>query len=79
MSSTPGESHSRHDDRSGIDPTTEDRGTEGHRATGEGGPETGAADETMLNACAPGVLVVNIDNGFGAAVAAARIVRSVSG
>jgi NCAIR mutase (PurE)-related protein len=28
---------------------------------------------TMLTACAPGVLVVNIDNGFGAGVAAARI------
>lgn len=36
-----------------------------------------AALLTMLTACAPGVLVVNIDNGFGAAVAAARIVRSV--
>jgi pyridinium-3,5-biscarboxylic acid mononucleotide synthase len=29
----------------------------------------------MLNACAPGVSVVNIDNGFGAAVSAARIAR----
>jgi NCAIR mutase (PurE)-related protein len=28
----------------------------------------------MLNSCAAGVTVVNIDNGFGAAVAAARIV-----
>lgn len=28
---------------------------------------------TMLNACAPGVAVVNIDNGFGAAVFAHRI------
>jgi pyridinium-3,5-biscarboxylic acid mononucleotide synthase len=28
---------------------------------------------TMLNSCAAGVTVVNIDNGFGAAVAAARI------
>lgn len=27
---------------------------------------------TMLNSCAPGVVVVNIDNGFGAGVAAAR-------
>jgi NCAIR mutase (PurE)-related protein len=36
-----------------------------------------AALLTMLTACAPGVLVVNIDNGFGAGVAAARIVRSV--
>jgi NCAIR mutase (PurE)-related protein len=32
---------------------------------------------TMLTACAPGVLVVNIDNGFGAGVAAARIARTV--
>lgn len=31
---------------------------------------------TMLTACAPGVVVVNIDNGFGAAVAAAKVVRS---
>lgn len=30
---------------------------------------------TMLNACAPGVVVVNIDNGFGAAVFAAMLVR----
>ena len=30
---------------------------------------------TMLNACAPGVAVVNIDNGFGAGVYAARIAR----
>jgi NCAIR mutase (PurE)-related protein len=36
-----------------------------------------AALLTMLTACAPGVLVVNIDNGFGAGVAAARIVHSV--
>ena len=28
---------------------------------------------TMLNSCAPGVLVVNIDNGFGAGYAAALI------
>ncbi|HEX9165850.1 MAG TPA: AIR carboxylase family protein, partial [Gemmatimonadales bacterium] len=28
----------------------------------------------MLNSCAAGITVVNIDNGFGAAVAAARIV-----
>jgi pyridinium-3,5-biscarboxylic acid mononucleotide synthase len=31
---------------------------------------------TMLNSCAAGVTVVNIDNGFGAAVAAARILHS---
>jgi NCAIR mutase (PurE)-related protein len=34
-----------------------------------------AALLTMLTSCAPGVLVVNIDNGFGAGVAAARIAR----
>ena len=30
---------------------------------------------TMLNACAPGVTVVNIDNGYGAAVAVTRMTR----
>lgn len=34
-----------------------------------------AALLTMLNSCAGGVLVVNIDNGFGAGLAAARINR----
>jgi NCAIR mutase (PurE)-related protein len=34
-----------------------------------------AALLAMLNSCAPGVVVVNIDNGFGAAVHAARIAR----
>ena len=34
-----------------------------------------AALLAMLNACAPGVGVVNIDNGFGAAVLAVRILR----
>jgi NCAIR mutase (PurE)-related protein len=29
----------------------------------------------MLNSCAPNVAVVNIDNGFGAAYAAAQITR----
>jgi pyridinium-3,5-biscarboxylic acid mononucleotide synthase len=29
----------------------------------------------MMNSCAPGVLTVNVDNGFGAGVAAARIAR----
>jgi hypothetical protein len=32
-----------------------------------------AALLTMLNACAPGISIVNIDNGFGAAVVVARI------
>jgi len=34
---------------------------------------------TMLNACAPGVAVVNIDNGFGAGYLAALINRGVEG
>ena len=29
----------------------------------------------MLNSCSPGITVVNIDNGFGAAVAAARVIN----
>ena len=29
----------------------------------------------MMNSCSPGVTVVNIDNGFGAAVAAAAVLR----
>ena len=36
-----------------------------------------AALLAMLNACAPGVAVVNIDNGFGAGLLAARILRGV--
>lgn len=34
-----------------------------------------AALLTMLNSCAPGVVVVNIDNGFGAGLFAARVAR----
>ena len=30
---------------------------------------------TMLNSCAPGIGVVNIDNGFGAAILAGQILR----
>lgn len=37
-----------------------------------------AALLTMLNACAPGVTVVNIDNGFGAAAAAITLLRAVA-
>jgi NCAIR mutase (PurE)-related protein len=37
-----------------------------------------AALLSMLNSCAAGVTVVNVDNGFGAAVAAARIIQSVA-
>ncbi len=35
-----------------------------------------AALLAMLNACAPGVVVCNIDNGFGAGVFAARVARA---
>ncbi|MBI5503491.1 MAG: nickel pincer cofactor biosynthesis protein LarB [Deltaproteobacteria bacterium] len=37
-----------------------------------------AALLAMMNSCAPGVTVVNIDNGFGAAVAAAAVLRSAA-
>jgi pyridinium-3,5-biscarboxylic acid mononucleotide synthase len=30
-----------------------------------------------VNSCAPGIVTVNVDNGFGAAVAAARITRAI--
>ncbi len=33
----------------------------------------------MLSACAPGLTVVNIDNGFGAAVHAAKVINAVHG
>jgi pyridinium-3,5-biscarboxylic acid mononucleotide synthase len=33
----------------------------------------------MLNSCAPGIVTVNVDNGFGAGVAAARIARRTAG
>lgn len=37
-----------------------------------------AALLSMLNSCAPGITTVNIDNGFGAGVAAARIARKAA-
>ncbi len=37
-----------------------------------------AALLAMLNSCAPGVCVVNIDNGFGAGVFAARVARNAA-
>lgn len=37
-----------------------------------------AALLAMLNSCAPGVTVVNIDNGFGAAVASIAILRALT-
>ena len=33
---------------------------------------------SMLSSCAPGIAVMNIDNGYGAAMAALRIVNSIS-
>ncbi len=41
--------------------------------TGAGGY---AALLSMLNSCAPGVVVVNVDNGYGAGVHAARVARA---
>ncbi len=38
-----------------------------------------AALLAMMNSCAPGVVVVNIDNGFGAGVHAARVARRSAG
>ena len=38
-----------------------------------------AALLAMMNSCAAGVTVVNVDNGFGAGVAASRINRAGSG
>jgi NCAIR mutase (PurE)-related protein len=38
-----------------------------------------AALLSMLNSCAPGVAVVNIDNGFGAGCMASVITRSKHG
>jgi NCAIR mutase (PurE)-related protein len=37
-----------------------------------------AALLAMLNSCAPGIAVVNIDNGYGAGVHAARIARNAA-
>ena len=33
---------------------------------------------SMLSSCSPGIVVMNIDNGFGAAMAALRIIKSIS-
>jgi pyridinium-3,5-biscarboxylic acid mononucleotide synthase len=44
--------------------------------TGAGGL---AALMAMLNSCAPGIVVVNIDNGYGAGVHAARVARRAGG
>jgi len=37
-----------------------------------------AALNSMLSSCSPGVAVMNIDNGYGAAMAALRIIKSIS-
>ena len=36
-----------------------------------------AALSSMLSSCAPGLAVMNIDNGYGAACAAARILNAI--
>ena len=33
---------------------------------------------SMLSSCSPGITVMNIDNGYGAAMAALRIINSIS-
>jgi len=48
-------------------------------SVGYGVAENGkAALASMLSSCAPGVPIMNIDNGYGAACAAARIVNGLS-
>jgi len=37
-----------------------------------------AALNSMLSSCSPGIAVMNIDNGYGAAMAALRIIRSIT-
>ena len=38
----------------------------------------GTALNSMLSSCSPGIAVMNIDNGYGAAMAAMRIIKSIS-
>ncbi len=38
----------------------------------------GAALNSMLSSCSPGIAVMNIDNGYGAAMAALRIIKLIS-
>ena len=48
-------------------------------SVGTGVAEGGrAALSSALASCAPGVLTVNIDNGFGAACAAIKILRMIA-
>ena len=37
-----------------------------------------AALNSMLSSCSPGIAVMNIDNGYGASIAALRIIKSIS-
>ena len=37
-----------------------------------------AALKSMLSSCSPGIAVMNIDNGYGAAMAALRIIKSIT-
>ena len=37
-----------------------------------------SALNSMLSSCSPGIVVMNIDNGYGAAMAALRIIKSIS-
>ena len=47
-------------------------------SVGYGVSENGfAALNSMLSSCAPGISVMNIDNGYGAAMAALRIIKSI--
>lgn len=49
-------------------------------STGYGATEGGrTALHAMLSSCAPGVAVMNIDNGYGAACAALRVLRAMGG
>ena len=48
-------------------------------SVGYGVSENGfAALNSMLSSCAPGISVMNIDNGYGAAMAAIRIIKKIS-
>ena len=47
-------------------------------SVGYGVSENGfAALNSMLSSCAPGISVMNIDNGYGAAMAALRIIKII--
>ncbi len=49
-------------------------------STGYGVAEGGhTALKAALSSCAPGLVVVNIDNGYGAACAAMRALRALDG